>query len=148
MFRFLTLIVVLAGAFLLSLGTAQAQDQDLPIAGPDEIIFVGEVPAPPGTDVWAFYLVFDGDFAPCGHTTAGGNSRFVLVVDAGCVTALGPSVCWGELPDRKQGPEELCDSSLSPAWGGVPPTAGETVDMGLLGARLPCRRWTALQTSL
>lgn len=130
MLRFLTFTAFLAGALLFIHGAAQAQDQDLPVAGPDEIIIVGEVPAPPGTDVWAFYFV--SEFFSCGQATADENSRFVLVVDAGCATPLGPAICWGELPDWETGPEELCDGTLSPVGGGDPPDAGETVDMGLL----------------
>ena len=41
MLRFLTLTAFLAGALLFTHGAAQAQDQDLPLAGPDEIVLVG-----------------------------------------------------------------------------------------------------------
>lgn len=131
MIRFLTLTAILIGALWLSQSTLHAQDADLPVASPDEIVILGEVPdAPPGTNVWAFYFI--SDHFPCGQTTTDVDSRFVLVVDATCATPLGPAVCWGDLPDWKQGPEELCDSTLSPVWGSDPPDAGETVDMGRL----------------
>lgn len=129
MVRFLTLTTFLIVFLALTQATIQAQDQDPPVAGPDEIIIVGEIDAQAGTDVWAFYFV--SDFFSCGHTTTDERSRFLLVVDGECATPLGPAVCWGEVPDWKQGPEEFCDITRSPP-NGQSPGPGETLDMGLL----------------
>ena len=129
MLRFLTLTAFLAGALLFTHGAAQAQDQDLPVAGPDEIIFIGEVPAVPGTQVWAIYLA-EG-FVSCGTTEADDTSHFVLVVDASCTSFLGPVICWGGLPDWEDGQEEFCDGRRSSPLN-VRPEAGDTVDVGML----------------
>ncbi len=132
MIRFLTLTVLLIGALALSQATLHAQDRDAPVAGPDETIYYGEVPGPPGTEVWAEYLVGPApdsegglEIAVCGRTTTEKDSSFVLVVDADCAGNLfGPTICWG-----KGSPD--CKGHLrSPLPDADNPGRGDSVDLG------------------
>ncbi len=98
MLRLAMILPAIAGAaFFTSAALAQSPEPTLPVAGPDEIFFVGEVPAPPGTEVRAEYLQLTGDAGEtsiCGVTVADENSRFVLSVDAACArSAFGPLIC-------------------------------------------------------
>lgn len=129
MFRFLTLIAFLTGALLLTQGTAQAQDQDLPVAGPDEIIFVGEAPAPPGTEITAVYVQLrPPDVVVCGTAILDERSRFTLVIDASCADgAVGPQICWG---DFREG--DVCQSLSGDEFMVALPRDGQTIDAGLL----------------
>ena len=127
MFRFLTFTTLIAGALLLTFGTAQAQDEDRPVAGPDEIIFVGEVPAPPGTEIRAEYLF--NEPVVCGTTTADKNSQFVIRIDAECALGgTGPLICWGEGLEACQG------FPSAPRPGADRPEGGDTIDLGPLVA--------------
>ena len=123
MFRFLTFTTLIAGALLLTFGTAQAQDEDRPVAGPDEIIFVGEVPAPPGTEIRAEYLF--NEPVVCGTTRADKNSQFVIRIDAECARGgTGPLICWGEGLEACQG------FPSAPRPGADRPEGGDTIDLG------------------
>jgi len=125
MFRFLTLTALLAGALLLTQGAAQGQNQDLPVAGPDEIIFVGEVPAPPGTEVRAEYL--QDEPVVCGTARADENSRFVIRIDAECARGgTGPLICWAPGLEACQG------FPSSPFPSDDRPDGGDTIYLGLL----------------
>ena len=129
MFRFLTFTALIAGALLFTIGTAKAQDQDLPVAGPDEVIYYGEAPGAPGTEVWAEYLVGAGpEIAVCGRTTTAEDTSFVLVVDADCAgNLLGPLICWGE-----GGPDSCKGHPRSGLPDADDPERGDSVDLGLL----------------
>ena len=80
-----------------------AAETPLPTAGPNEIIFVGEVPAPPGTTVTIEFLdVINIRPVLCGTslTTPVDDpalSGFSLAVDASCARGLqDPRFCWGD----------------------------------------------------
>ena len=60
MFRYLFFAAALVSSSLLIQATVFGQEADLPVAGPDEFILVGEVPAPPGTEVRAEYMPSPG----------------------------------------------------------------------------------------
>ena len=129
MFRFLTLFALIVGVLLFTYGAAQAQDQDRPVAGPNEVIYYGEAPGPSGTEVWAEYLVGPGPkIVLCGRTTTADDGSFVLVVDADCAGSyFGPLICWGAgRPDSCKGHPR---SGLPDAGD---PDRGDSVDLGLL----------------
>ena len=133
-------IAVLFAAVVLVPGAlvAQAQEPEVPTAGPDQIVFTGEVPAPPGTTVTVHYLDFttvEAVLCATASTTAStqgetARSRFVLIVDAACARGRqDPKICWGE------GLCQFPTFSLPPMSTG--PVGGEVFDTGLLAPREP-----------
>lgn len=124
----ITILSAIAGAVLFaSAALAQSPDPTLPVAGPDEIIFVGEVPAPPGTEVTVSYLTTVG-IEVCGVTRTDDNSRFVVAIDATCPgSEIGPAFCWG--PDSEDCRSFYADFTADPD---MRPIAGDTFDVGLL----------------
>ena len=138
MLRALTVAAMLTALTLLTTTVGAQSPEPIPTATADQIVFFGEVPAPPGTTVTVRYLNHDtpgGDteVVECGRTTttesSSGNpdqSSFVVVVQESCFGGafIGPNICWGE---------GLCSLVLdSPAP--TLRTGGETIDLGLLVA--------------
>ena len=124
----------------LGAGTALAQSPpavELPNPGPNQKVFHGEVPAPPGTTVTLEYLdpiALEPIVCATATTTPSGppqseQSRFVLIVERECAArGQSPRVCWGE---------DACalvplDDPRQPAIGFE---GGQTVDLGLLEVR-------------
>jgi hypothetical protein len=75
----------------------------LPAAGPNEIIFTGEVPAPPGATVTVqFADIVTLDIATCDTATSTPTddptvSAFLLTATVECaVIGLPPKFCWGD----------------------------------------------------
>jgi hypothetical protein len=115
----------------------------VPTAGPGEVVFVGEVPAPPGTTVTVQFARIDQvthaiSTSTCATNTTTpadqpGISWFVLRVPMQCaVIDLPPKFCWG--PD-------LCFLYFQENFGVSPMTnplvAGATITLGLLSRQLP-----------
>lgn len=100
--------------------------------GPNDVVYIGEVPAPPGTEIAGWFLVSEATVCGTATTTpvpGGGSDRsgFVLVLDYDCMygSSFGPGICWGEWGE---GP---CYPYMMP--GNAPrPGPGEMADLGLL----------------
>ncbi len=131
MLRLAVIIVAIAGAAVFSsVALAQSPEPPLPVAGPDEIIFVGEVPAPPGTEVTIEYLAIDApeiNLCATAITTPTAadaeSSSFVLVVEASCAQSpVEPRICWGA---------DLCYFAFVPP-GGDRHKSGDTIDLARL----------------
>ena len=131
MLRALTVAAMLTALTLVAT-TAGAQPlEPIPTATADQIVFFGEVPAPPGTTVTVMYIVLNTpdaktELVVCGSTTStesgsgdADTSSFVVISDTSCSARriAGPSICWAE---------EFCKPVLTD------PSGGDTVDVGLL----------------
>jgi len=132
--RPLILATVLTATLLALPTLLEAQQPDVPAPAPDQVVIIGEVPAPPGTTVTVqFADVETLDIFTCGTTTTtpadeDGRSRFVLVIEASCVHFGFPaSFCWGE---------GLCDG-YDPFPQEEHYLPGTIVDVGFLEFRPP-----------
>jgi len=126
--------VLCLSAFLLGKALA-ATPEAAPTAGPHEIVFYGQVPAPPGTRIVINFVDFKAlELRECGSAdstpTADGQtdvSDFVLRIESSCaVVGAGAGICWGE---------RLCDNvdlhnTVQDRWY----DGGKTYDVGLLVA--------------
>ncbi len=103
--------------------------------GPNDVVYLGEVPAPPGTEVAAHFLHSStARDVVCGTATTTAvpdgdpdRSEFILLLDYDCMyaTSFGPGICWGPWGE---GP---CYPYMMP--GNAPgPGPGEMADSGLL----------------
>jgi hypothetical protein len=140
-----SLLIALAALALLSPLRAEAQDTSvIPTPGPEEIVFVGQVPVAAGAVITLRVMDLDvGIFSNCGTATtysagadATGTSTFAIVASAGCLAgAEGAVICW----DKEY---KLC-AVVAAVPGSIPndvpslADVGVTVDTGLLSAAAP-----------
>lgn len=121
------LLFLLVGGLFANRSVTHAQDGELPTAEADEIVFLGEVPAPPGTEVRIEYLF--NELVQCGTAVADESSRFVLRIEATCAQGgTGPLICWAPGLDACEG------FPFSPIPGQDRPVGGDTIDLGRLSA--------------
>ena len=131
MLRALTVAAMLTALTLVATTVGAQSPEPIPTATADQIVFFGEVPAPPGTTVTVMYIVLNTpdaktELVVCGSTTStesgsgdADTSSFVVISDTSCSARriAGPSICWAE---------EFCKPVLTD------PSGGDTVDVGLL----------------
>ena len=131
MLRALTVVAMLTALTLVATTVGAQSPEPIPTATADQIVFFGEVPAPPGTTVTVMYIVLntpdsESELVVCGSTTStesgsgdADTSSFVVISDTSCSARriAGPSICWAE---------EFCKPVLTD------PSGGDTVDVGLL----------------
>ena len=131
MLRALTVVAMLTALTLVATTVGAQSPEPIPTATADQIVFFGEVPAPPGTTVTVMYIVLNTpdaktELVVCGSTTStesgsgdADTSSFVVISDTSCSARriAGPSICWAE---------EFCKPVLTD------PSGGDTVDVGLL----------------
>lgn len=145
MIRNALLTALLATAFMLP-PTVLAQDGQPPVPtpGPDQIVFVGRVPAPAGTTVTLQVFHFaTAEFTECDTATtftgpddSPDTSSFVLVLEAACSEgAAGALVCWtpgfGHCDGVAFDPSQHLPGSVQPGLADIT-ELGQTVDTGLL----------------
>ena len=136
MLRALTVVAMVTALTLVATTAGAQSPEPVPTATADQIVFYGEVPAPPGTTVTVEYFLGTG-LTVCGTSTTTPStsgdpniSSFVVVVDAACAARaaiVGVILCWGV---------DLCGNPL----GGPtdqPPVGGETIATGLLSLPEP-----------
>ena len=131
MLRALTVVAMLTALTLVATTVGAQSPEPIPTATADQIVFFGEVPAPPGTTVTVMYIVrntpdSESELVVCGSTTStesgsgdADTSSFVVISDTSCSARriAGPSICWAE---------DVCQPVLTN------PSGGDTVDVGLL----------------
>ena len=131
MLRALTVAAMLTALTLVATTVGAQSPEPIPTATADQIVFFGEVPAPPGTTVTVMYIVLntpdsESELVVCGSTTStesgsgdADTSSFVVISDTSCSARriAGPSICWAE---------DVCQPVLTN------PSGGDTVDVGLL----------------
>ena len=134
MMRTITVAIMLTALTLVATTVGAQSPEPVPTATADEVVFFGEVPAPPGTTVWVRYLLTDPvEIVTCASATTTASSSgdpdqssFVLVIQVSCFasTVTPASICWGE---------HLCSLVLN-VVNGMPTlhAGGETADLGLL----------------
>ncbi len=106
----------------------------IPIAQADEVIFVGEVPAPAGTTITVRMLhigtgIIDCDTATTTSVDDDGVSSFLLRAPLDCIQqGLPPLFCWGE---------EVCGWHVEQTIVASSVAGGVTIGTGLLRIREP-----------
>ena len=134
MLRAITVTAMLAALTLVATTVGAQSPEPIPTATADEVVFFGEVPAPPGTTVRVYYLfgpTREPVWAICDQTTTTAStsrnpsrSSFVVVIEEHCFgsTFDGPGFCWGE---------DLCSLAPDPSLPDLR-RGGTTMDLGLL----------------
>lgn len=125
-----TVVFVIAGGTSITLAQSPPETA-APTPGPDQMVFLGTVPAPPGTTVRLEVLDvpnIQGVTCAAGTTFGAPNgsdsiSGFALILEGRCIEGLSQNfrVCWGD---------DLCDVVVPSFFPPFQP--GRTVEFGLL----------------
>lgn len=128
----------------IGLGTGFAQSPTAPAPGADEILFVGQVPAPAGTAVALRMMDLDaGVFSDCDTVTtfagAGDSpnrSRFEILTPAACLRDVEAAmVCWSSAQEDCAVIAQQEGLGIRPEIAPLSEMLGRTIDVGLLAPR-------------